>query len=140
MKRPSKLLSLLPVLVLLGLMPACNWAGRMFGAKDEGGSYLVIGVKADAAQLDQSVQQTIAVMQKRCDQLGIRCSLKRLSGDKSNQIMLRIPSQKDPERIKGILLAEGLELRAVVSPPSPAPVQTYPTQAEAETAAAETKA
>lgn len=136
MKTSFKLLSLLLALLLLGLTPACNSAGRMFGPKDEGGMFLVIGVKADAAQLDQSVQQTIDVMQKRCDQLGVRCKLQRQGGDK---IMLRISSAENPERIKSVLLSEGLELRAVVSPSSPAPVQTYSTQPEGEAAAANAK-
>jgi protein-export membrane protein SecD len=123
------------VLLLLSLVAACNRAGRMFGPKDEGGFYLIIAVQADAAQLDQSIQQTIAVMQKRCEQMGIYCKVQRHGNDKSNQIMLRVSSPHDPERIKSVLLSEGLELRAAVSPPSPAALQTYPTQAEAEAAA-----
>ncbi|MDT4897853.1 MAG: preprotein translocase subunit SecD [Acidobacteriota bacterium] len=135
MKTSHKLLSLLPVLLLLSLVAACNRAGRVFGPKDEGGFYLVIAVKADASQLDQSIQQTIAVMQKRCEQMGIYCKGQRHGDDKSNQIMLRVSSPHDPERIKSVLLSQGLELRAAVSPPSPAALQTYPTQAEAEAAA-----
>jgi preprotein translocase subunit SecD len=138
MKRAHKRLSLLLALLLLGLSSACNRNrsdGHLFGPKDEGGIYLVIAVKADAAQLDQSIQQTIAVMQKRCKQLYVGCKLERQSGDKSNQIMLRISSPRNPERIKSVLLSEGMEIRAVVSPPSPAPVQTYTTRAEAATAA-----
>ena len=111
----------------------------MFGPKDKGGIYLVIAVKAEAAQLDQSIQQTIAVIEKRCEQLYIYCKLERQSGDKSNQIVLRISSPKDPERIKSVLLSEGMEIRAVVSPPSPAPPQTYLTRAEAATEASTDK-
>jgi preprotein translocase subunit SecD len=137
MKRAHKRLSLLLALLLLGLSSACNRNrnGQVFGPKDEGGIYLIIAVKAEAAQLDQSIQQTIAVIEKRCEQLYVYCKLERQSGDKSNQIMLRISSSKDPERIKSVLLSEGMELRAVVSPPSPAPVQTYSTRAEAATEA-----
>jgi preprotein translocase subunit SecD len=135
MKTDHKLPSLLPILLLLCLALACHSAGRMFGPKDEGGLYLVIAVKADAVQLDQSIQQTMAVIQKRCERLAVYCKLERQSGDKSNRIMLRISSPKDPERIKSVLLSEGLELRAVVSPPSPMPAQTYSTRAEATTAA-----
>lgn len=137
MKRAHKRLSLLLALLLLGLSSACNRnrSGHVFGPKDEGGMYLVIAVKADAAQLDQSIQQTIAVIEKRCEQLYIYCKLERQSGDKSNQIMLRVSSPENPERIKGVLLSEGMEIRAVVSPPSPAPPQTYSTRAEAVTEA-----
>ena len=135
MKRPHKLLSLLSILLLLSPISACNMAGRMFGPKDEGGLYLVIGVKADRAQMEQSLSQTMAVMQRRCDRLGVRCRLQKHGDDKSGQIMLRISSPKDPERIKSVLFSEGLELRAAVSPPSPAPLQTFATRAEAEAAA-----
>lgn len=135
MKRANKLLSLLLVLLLLGLCSACKRREQLFGPKDEGGIYLVIAVKADAAQLDQSIQQTIAVMQKRCELLNVYCKVERQSGDKSNQIMLRVSSQKNPERIKAVLLSAGMEIRAVVSPPNPAPAQTYSTRAEAATEA-----
>jgi preprotein translocase subunit SecD len=140
MNRAHKLLSLLPILLLLSPITACHVAESMFGPKDEGGLYLVISVKAEAAQLEQSISQTMTVMEKRCDQLGIRCKLQRQGGDKSNQIMLRISSPQNPERIKSVLFAEGMELRAVVSPPSPAPLQTYATQGEAAAVAGTDKA
>lgn len=70
-------------------------------------------------------------MQRRCEQMGIRCKRQRDDGDKSGQIRLRISSPKDPERIKSVLFSEGLEIRAVASPPSPAPLQTFATRAEA---------
>lgn len=132
MKAQHKPLSLLLILLLLSLGSSCNWTGRRFEPKDEGGMYLVIGVKAAAAQLSQSIEQTIAVMQKRCDELGIYCKLERQSGDKADQIMLRISNPKDPERIKSILFSQGMEICAVVSPPSPAPVKTYSTLVEAD--------
>lgn len=110
-------------------------AALMFGAKDEGGLYLVIGVKADAAQLERNILQTMSVMQKRCERLGIRCKLQRHGKDKSDQIMLRISSPRETERIKSVLFSEGLELRAAVSPPSPASLQTFATRAEAATVA-----
>jgi preprotein translocase subunit SecD len=128
MRNPHKLFSLL---LLLCLISACGWAGRRFGSKDEGGIFLIIAVKADAASLDQSIRQTIEVMEKRCDQMGIYCKAQRHGGDKSDRIMLRISNTKNPERIKSVILSQGLEIRAVVSPPSPAPVQTFATREEA---------
>jgi preprotein translocase subunit SecD len=135
MKRPHKLLSVLTVLLLLSLSSACGrGTGRAFGPKDEGGTYLIIDVHANQERLDQSIAETMAVMQKRCEQMNIYCNLQRHGGDKSSRIMLRFSSPKDPERAKSVLLSEGLEFRAVVSPPSPAPVQTYTTLAEAAAA------
>jgi protein-export membrane protein SecD len=137
MKIPQKQLALAPpclLLLFLCLTPACKQAGRAFRPKDEGGSYLLLSVKADGAQLEQAVSQTIEVMERRCDQLGVRCRAER-SGDKPGQFKLKMAAAANPERIKSILLAEGLELRAAVSPPSPAAIQTYATREEAAAAA-----
>jgi preprotein translocase subunit SecD len=136
MKAQYKLLSPLLLLVLLGLGAACQRAGQVLGPKDEGGIYLIIGLRnANTEQPAQVLAQTMAVMQKRCERLNIYCKLERYDEAKSNLIKLRFSSPEDPERIKSILLSEGLELRAVVSPPGPAPVQTYPARAEAAEAA-----
>lgn len=137
MKLLHKRLSYLStVLFLIIVSPSCSRLGRHFANEDEGGSFVVIAVKAESSQLDQSVAQTIAVLEKRCDGLGIRCKAERLAGDKSNQIKISYPAIKDPERIKSVLLAKGgLEFRAVVSPPMPAPLQSYSTKEEASAAA-----
>jgi preprotein translocase subunit SecD len=133
---PSKLASPLSALLVLCLISACSQAGRSFGSRGEGGLYLVIAVRGEAAQLDQNVQQTIAVMQRRCGELNVYCTAERQSGDKSNQIMLRISWPENPERIKSVVLSQGLELRAVSTPPAPKPLETYATQGEAMTEAA----
>ncbi|HKR00733.1 MAG TPA: hypothetical protein VJT09_08665 [Pyrinomonadaceae bacterium] len=123
------------MLLLISLLAACNRVGRLVAPPpDRGGSYLVLAVEGGGTQLEQNIAQTIAVMQKRCEQLDIYCNLQREGGAQSNRLRLRISSTLDPERVKSILLSEGLELRAVVSPPSPAPSQSYPTRAQAEEA------
>jgi preprotein translocase subunit SecD len=51
----------------------------------------------------------------------------------SHQILLQMPGLQDPERVKNLLQGESrLELVHVVSPPSPAPSQTYATEEEAK--------
>jgi preprotein translocase subunit SecD len=128
-----KLLStLLALLLLLCATLACTRLFRRQGPQDKGGLYLVFAVKADGAQLDQSITRTIAVIEKRCDQLGIYCKLERQGGD---HVMLRVSAEMEPERIKATLLSAGLEMRAVVSKPSPYPLESYATQAEADAAA-----
>ena len=121
--------------LLLASAASCRPAGRAFGPRDEGGIYLIIVVKADAAQLDQAVARTVEVMRARCERLNVYCKVERGVGGKSDRIKLNISTRDDPERVKGVILSQGLELRAVVSPPSPAPVQTYPTRGEAAAAA-----
>ncbi len=127
--------TLLILLLLLWMALACSYLPRLSKPQDKGGFYLIFAVEADEAKLPQSIEQTMAVIQKRCDQLGIYCKLQSQSGDKANRIELRISSSMETARIKSILLAEGMELRAVVSPSSPAPIQRYSTKAEAVAAA-----
>ncbi len=134
MKMRHRLLTPLLV-VLVAFAASCRYAGRAFGPKDEGGIYLIIAVKADAAELDQAVARTVEVMRARCERLNVYCKVERGVGDKSDRIKLNISTREDPERVKGVILSQGLELRAVVSPPGPAPVQTYPIEREAAEAA-----
>jgi preprotein translocase subunit SecD len=127
---------LLPPIALLSLLLASPACARLFsrqqGPQDKGGIFLVFAVKADADQLEQSITRTIHVIESRCNQLAIYCKLERQGGD---HVMLRVSSDMEPARIKDVLLSEGLEMRAVVSRPSPAPPDHYATQAEAEEAA-----
>jgi preprotein translocase subunit SecD len=134
---PHKLQSsLLALLLLMCVTFACSYLPRPSRTpQDRGGFYLILAVKADASQLAQSVEQTMAVIKRRCDQLEIYCKLQPEGGDHPDRIMMRVSSPMETARVKSILLAEGLELRAVVSPSSPAPVQSYATKAEAINAA-----
>lgn len=125
----------LSLLLPLWLTSSC---ASMSWPRDRGGFYLVLAVKADAAQLDQNIERTIAVIQRRCDSLAIYCNAQRESGNNSNRIRLRVSTSLDRTRVKNVLLSRGLELRAVISPPSPSPIQSYDTQAEAAAAAART--
>ncbi len=135
MKSPYKLpLSLLALLLLLSTTLGCAQLLKLQGSQkpqDKGGTQLAVAVKADGAQLEQSIAQTMSVIQNRCDQLNIYCKLQRQNGDR---LILRFSSSLDSQRVKSILLSEGMELREVVSDPSPAPFRRYSTQQEAATA------
>ncbi|HKS30125.1 MAG TPA: hypothetical protein VJS44_20040 [Pyrinomonadaceae bacterium] len=123
---------LLAVLLLsLALSTACNRLSKRPAPQDKGGMLLLIAVKA-ADRLDESVTRTISVIESRCNQLGIYCKLTRQD---AGQIELRVSSSMPPERVKDVLLSQGLEMRAVVSNPSPAPLESYATEAEAREAA-----
>jgi preprotein translocase subunit SecD len=106
------------------------------GPQDEGGILLVIAVKADGGQPEQSVVRTIAVIEARCNQMGVYCKLQRDGGE---QITLRVSGGLTPERVKNILLSYGLEMRAVASRLYPAPLDSYATREEAEAAASADK-
>lgn len=132
MKMRHRLLTPLLAVVLLAGTASCKLAGRALGPQDEGGIYLIIAVKAEGSQLERAVAQTIEVMRKRCDGLDIYCNAERVGGDQPDRIKLRVSNPKqDPERVKGVILSQGLELRALVSPLGQPRPQTYPTQAQA---------
>lgn len=101
--------------------------------QDKGGVQLLLLVNDDPSLLDQDIEWTRSIIQNRCDQLNIYCKVQRQD---SGQIMLRFSSSLDPVRVKNVLLSTGLEICAVVSEPSPAPVRKYATRKAAMDAAA----
>jgi preprotein translocase subunit SecD len=120
-------------LVTLSLMVcATSSCQRLIAPGDKGGVYLILAVKAEGASVAPAIEQTIKVIENRCDKLGVYCNAERQGAER---IKLKVSGSMDSTRLKAILLNQGLELSAVVTPPSPAPVRRYETQAEAETAA-----
>lgn len=138
-KRPTPL-ALLLLLLLPGATLSCGLPlpstspGQQ--PKDRGGIRLVVAVKAEGDALEKSVGQTAEVIRSRCNHLGVFCDVRREGGAGSNRLALRVSGPLAPARVKSVLLAQGLlELRPVVSPPSPAPLKVYATRAEALAAA-----
>jgi preprotein translocase subunit SecD len=121
--------------LLCAASAACTLPGPLW-TRDAGGVYMILAVKAEPATAEQNVSQAAQVIQTRCDHLGVQCKVERQGGEESNRLKLSVSGARDFGRIKAVLLAEGrLELRPVVSPPSPNPMQTYPTREAAEKAA-----
>lgn len=134
--RPHAARPLLPAALLALLCTASCFTPLMYRTQDKGGVYMVLAVKADAPALEQAVRNTTQVVEARCSSLGVYCSAERQGGAGSNRIRVRVSGAQDFERVKSVLLAEGtLELRPVVSPPSPSPLKTYPTREAAGQAA-----
>src|SRR6266498_5373439 len=84
---------------------------------------------------DQATEQADRIIRSRLDAVGVAEPLvQRHGAQSSHQILVQMPGIQDPERVKQLLSAESrLDLVHVVSPPSPAPVQTYNTEEEAKT-------
>lgn len=82
---------------------------------------------------EQATQQAESIINDRLDQFGVAEPLVQRHGAQSaHQILVQMPGIEDPERVKDLLRAESrLELVHVISPPSPAPTQTYATMDEA---------
>jgi preprotein translocase subunit SecD len=79
---------------------------------------------------NQAVEQALKIVDTRINKIGVKePTLQRHGADASGQILLQMPGVDDPERVKKLIGAESnMQLMKVVSPPSPAPVQTYPTR------------
>ena len=95
--------------------------------------HLVLEVDPKAPDRSAAVRQTVNVIDGRLDGLGLANYEVRPEGDPANgRIVVNLPAIDDPERVKQIITTWGkLELVEVISPPSPAPVQTFMTREEA---------
>lgn len=88
---------------------------------------------AERTLADNATTQALNIIDSRINALGItEPTLQTHGAQSSHQILLQMPGVQDPERVKRILQGESrLELVHVISPPSPAPAATYPTEADA---------
>ncbi|HYE16382.1 MAG TPA: protein translocase subunit SecD [Pyrinomonadaceae bacterium] len=79
---------------------------------------------------DRAVEDALKIIDTRINAIGVaEPTIQRHGAENSRQILLQMPGVDDPERVKKMLAgASILELMKVVSPPSPAPMQTYPTE------------
>ena len=82
---------------------------------------------------EAATEQAMKIIESRINTLGVtEPTLQRHGAQNSHQILLQMPGITDPEHVKQLLKAQShLELVHVVSPPNPAPYQTYPTREEA---------
>ncbi|MDX6611104.1 MAG: preprotein translocase subunit SecD [Blastocatellia bacterium] len=91
--------------------------------------HVVLQVEAAGPDRDAVVKQTMAIIETRLDAFGLSSVEVKPQGDR---ILINLPDVADRERLKKLITAAGrLQLVAVTSPPSPAPVQTYTTKEEA---------
>ena len=90
---------------------------------------VVLQVSATEANRDEAVRQTVEILRRRLNAFGVYRSEVQARGDR---VLVKLSEVPDRERLKKIITARGrLELVAIVSPSSPAPVQTYDSKEEA---------
>lgn len=82
----------------------------------------------------QAVDQALKIIDSRINAFGVKePTLQRHGAESAGQILLQMPGVDDPERVKELIGAKSnLELMKIVSPPSPAGVQKYPTEEAAK--------
>ena len=79
---------------------------------------------------EQATDQALKIIESRINAFGVKePTLQRQGRPDSGQILLQMPGVENPERIKELVRGESrLELMKIVTPPSPSPVQTYPSE------------
>jgi preprotein translocase subunit SecD len=94
-----------------------------------------IMLDVDAPELDKEavIKRTVSVIQQRLDAAEINDFQVVPQGSPPNgRVVVSLPEVPDRKRVVELITTVGqLELTAIVSPPSPSPVQTYNTMEEA---------
>ncbi len=90
-------------------------------------------LEIDTPDKSAAVKKTVAVIERRLDAFDLQNSQVLAQGNPANgRIMVSLPEVPDRKRVTELITAGGLlEFVEVVSPPTPAPVQTYNTSEEA---------
>jgi preprotein translocase subunit SecD len=88
---------------------------------------------AERALGQQATEQAYNTIDRRINEFGVaEPTLQYHGAQGSHQILLQMPGEKDPARVKNQLtVASKLELVHIISPPSPSPFQTFATEKEA---------
>ena len=115
-------------LILTGLLTTAA-CGTFSPLTRKGGTLLNVEVKTDEPNIEEITESAVKVLQNRLNALGVDGEIRKTL---PNRIEIKIyggAAGVDIPRIKAILLAQSrFELRKVVTPPSPAPLRTFPTR------------
>ena len=96
--------------------------------------HLVLQPARETANRDATASLAVAVIKNRLNALGLSRFEVKVGAPGSGQILVNLPALENPVRVKQIISTWGkLEFAHVVSPASPAPAQTFDTEAEANT-------
>jgi preprotein translocase subunit SecD len=79
---------------------------------------------------NQAVEQALKIIESRINAFGVKePTLQRHGSESAGQILLQMPGVDDPERVKKLIGDDAeLFLMKIVSPPSPSPIQKFPTE------------
>jgi preprotein translocase subunit SecD len=89
-------------------------------------------VETNEPERAQVIDRVVKIMESRMNAAGIDGETSR-SADADNRIEIKIYGSHDAETLRKFLFTTNrLEMKKVVSPPSPSPAQTFPTKEKAE--------
>lgn len=128
----AKLLVLLMIFSSSLIVSGCKTFSRAF---NNSGTVFTVEIQTDEPNRNEIIERAVKVTQSRLDAVGAGGEVTRIAG-KDNQISVKIYETENLEPLKKFLFTTyQLELKKIVSPLNPAPLQTYPTKESAELAA-----
>ncbi len=106
--------------------------GWSFAASGNTLSWTLTGA-AQRTLAESATDQAMKIIETRINAVGVaEPTLARHGGQNSHEILLQMPGIQNPEHVKQLLAGQShLDLVHVISPPSPAPHQTYASEQEA---------
>jgi preprotein translocase subunit SecD len=127
----------LPLIFCVSLFTLnCSSVNRLI---DKSGNLFVIEISTEKPNKDEVIDLAVRITQSRLNAIGVDGEVAKMP-EKDNQISVKIYGSNDWERLKKFLFTTNqLELKKVVSPLSPATMQTFPTKGSAEKAAVESQ-
>lgn len=99
-------------------------------AQNRDGTHFVIEAEVNKETAPSLVAGAIRVLESRLKGLGVKSEITK-SRNKRGRIEVKIFGNHDIEILRGLFTNHRLELKAVVSPPSPNPYKAFPTFADA---------
>ena len=124
-----KIIVLSAALVIGLSVSGCN---AFSGLIDSGGTVYVVEVDTKDPNRAEIIDRVMKIIESRMDAVGIDGEASR-SPDRDNRIEVKISGTHDAESLRKFLFTTNrLEMKKVVSPPSPSPAQMFPTKEEAE--------
>jgi len=95
--------------------------------------HVILESETPSSDSEGVIKRTISIIEQRLDAAGIHnFEVVALGSSPSRQILVNLPEVPDRTRLVQLITTMGqLELTAIVSPPSPAPVLTFNTREEA---------
>jgi preprotein translocase subunit SecD len=128
-----KKLTTISLILLILLVAGCCSVAQTSQAKTW---FVVLQLEAADAKVPGATEQLSAAIRRRLDALGISGDVQPQGELTLGRIRVGLPTVADRERVKRLLTAVArFEMRAIVSPSLPTPLQTYHTIEEARATA-----
>jgi len=124
-----KLLLLLMIFCVGIIGSGCKTLSRLV---NKGGTVFTVEIESDAPNRDEIIELAVKITEAKLNAVGADGEVSKIPG-KDNQISVKIYGSNNLEALKKLLFTSyQLELKKIISPMNPSPIQTFPTKESAE--------